>query len=346
MEWTAYFRHYLTGVFPAVLQEGPWKYKDDLCMLGANALLEATGDETYWRAMEHAAPFLLPHDGHALTFGRQEHNLDKISFGKSLLLLYRHTAEEKYRDAAMGCYDRLMNHPRTKTGVFIHKDIYPHQVWLDGQYMALPFYAACEKLLGSLRFDDVIDQFEAVRSKLYVPEARLYAHAWDESRTAEWSDAQTGRSPSFWLRAIGWYLMALCDVFEIAAPYTRRAESLALLLREAVEGLMPYQDPQSGMFLQLVNRKDLDDNYPETSGSAMAAYAMLKGARLGMLDRTYGDIGLGVLSAVALRYLKAEADGPHLYGICASAGLGPGPDNRSDPRWNKPVLSQRAADTG
>ena len=36
--------------------------------------------------------------------------------------------------------EQLSHQPRLKTGNFWHKLIYPFQVWLDGLYMAQPFY--------------------------------------------------------------------------------------------------------------------------------------------------------------------------------------------------------------
>ncbi len=52
--------------------------------------------------------------------------------------------------------------------------------------------------------------------------------------------------------------------------------------------LLPYQVADTGMFLQVVDRADLTGNYSETSGSVMVAYALMKGARLGMLPPGYG----------------------------------------------------------
>ena len=62
----------------------------------------------------------------------------------------------------------------------------------------------------------------------------------------------------------------------------------------------------------------------------MVAYALMKGERLGMLHAGYGKIGEEILDGIRRTYLKNEDGILHLYGICASAGLGPGPDNRRD----------------
>ena len=329
--WKTYFHQYLSHLFPAFLQEKSWNYKDDLCVIGAYDLYQATGDGSFVESLPSLAGYLLGTDGSIANWGKGEHNIDKISFGKSLWILYQLTGEEKYARAARMLYENLMDYPRTETGNFWHKDIYPHQVWLDGLYMGQPFYAAClARYQADAQWDDILDQFQAADQLLWEESLGLYLHACDCSRSMDWADKVTGKSPCVWLRAEGWYLMALCDVYEIAKGRTPRGEELALLLQKAISGILPYQQEETRMFLQIVDRADLKDNYSETSGSAMVAYALMKGSRLGMLPETDFARGREILEGIEKTYLKEEEDGYHLYGICASAGLGPGPDNRKD----------------
>ena len=37
----------------------------------------------------------------------------------------------------------------------------------------------------------------------------LLYHAWDESKEQKWANKETGTSPLFWARAMGWYADAL-----------------------------------------------------------------------------------------------------------------------------------------
>lgn len=327
--WTKYFHQYLENQFPAFLKEKPWNYKDDLCVVGAYDLYEATGEEAYLPPILAAAPYLLQEDGSVTGVKPGEHNIDKVSFGKSLQVLETLTGEKAYKDAWEGIYESLRDYPRTKSGNFWHKDIYPNQVWLDGLYMGQPFYASCLVKRAEEGWDDILDQFAQAERLLWNENLGLYMHAWDESRQMEWADPVAGQSPCVWLRAEGWFLMALCDVYELAKEKTPRAGELSVILKKAVDGLLPYRQ-ENGLFLQLVNETELAGNYAETSGSAMAAYALLKGSRLGMLPASYGETGADILDCLEREYLKQEEDGIHLYGICASAGLGPGPDNRTD----------------
>lgn len=328
--WLTYFEQYLDQAFPKFLADKPWNYKDDLCVIGAWGLRNATGDPKWERFILDNAHYLMREDGSVVNWAPGEHNIDKVSFGKSLRILRDLTGDERYAKAVQAAYHILDDYPRTSTKNFWHKDIYPNQVWLDGLYMGQPFYAACLVENGEDRWDDIFDQFQTADQLLWNEKLGLYMHANDCSRQAEWADPATGQSPAVWLRAEGWFLMALCDVYELAQGRTTRAEELAELLKKAVDGLLPYQVQGTKMFLQVVDRADLSGNYSETSGSAMAAYALMKGARLGMLPREYWQKGSEVLDGIRDTYLIQEEEGRHLYGICASAGLGPGPDNRTD----------------
>ena len=326
--WKEYSKWFLGRKLEDFLRDKAWNYKDDICILASYYLYKVTGDEDYRKYILDSAKYLLKDDGTIINWS--EDNIDKISFGKSLYALYDLTKEEKYREAYLKVYGNFSTYPRTCTGNFWHKNIYPNQVWLDGLYMGQPFYAAVSEEIGEDKTADIIGQFVKAEEMLYNPALDLYMHAVDCSKEAEWADKTTGQSPAVWLRAEGWYLMALCDVYEILRDRTPEAEKLIPLLRKAISGIMKYQVPETKMFLQVVDRADLEGNYSETSGSAMVAYALMKGARLGMLDAGDALRGKEVLDGIRDTYLKKEGNEIHLYGICASAGLGPGPDNRTD----------------
>jgi unsaturated rhamnogalacturonyl hydrolase len=327
----------MENAFPRFLSDKLWNYKDDLCVIGASDLADATGDDRWNHYIVENRNWLMHEDGTVANWKENENNIDKVSFGKSLRILRDLTGDARFDAGVKKAYAFLDTYPRTETGNFWHKDIYPNQVWLDGLYMAMPFYAKSLVETGDDRWDDIIDQFESAHRLLWNEEKQLYMHACDVSRKAEWADPVTGRSPAVWLRAEGWYLMALADTYELAKGRTPRAEELIPLLKNALDGILKYQAPETHMFYQVVDMADFPGNYPETSGSAMVAYALMKGARLGILDASYGEKGSEVLDGIRDTYLKEEADGWHLYGICASAGLGAGPDphNRKD-RTGKP----------
>ena len=57
---------------------------------------------------------------------------------------------------------------------------------------------------------------------------------------------------------------------------------------DLMESMAKFQD-ESGMWYQVVNMGGREKNYLETSGSAIMAYSMLKGVRLGFLPRTWRE---------------------------------------------------------
>ncbi len=94
------------------------------------------------------------------------------------------------------------------------------------------------------------------------------------------------------------------------------------MLKDMLDRLLPCQD-DSGMFYQVVDKKDDERNYLETSGTALIAYGLLKGVRLGLLPKRFEEFGLKAFDGITQKYLSRNEDGsPKLGGICLVAGLG------------------------
>lgn len=322
-----------------------WNYIDG-CML--NALLEMaqiTGDGRFSAFVEGFIDSFVSEDGTIRTFQPEKQTLDDINEGRVLFPLYRMTGKEKYRRAIQVMKKALDDQPRTAEGSFWHKKIYPHQVWLDGIYMAQVFAALYEKHMGSGDYTDIVKQLRIVRERMFDEEKRLYYHGYDQSRTVFWADPVTGLSQSFWLRAQGWFATALVDLAGIL-PDGEEKDYVSSLLREMMDGLLPYADEETGMFWQVVDQGGREGNYLETSGSSMMAYAMLKGARLGILEQKYAAEGLKTFHGIMDRYLSFEGENLVLDGICLVAGLGPEKDRRRDGTYayyiSEPVVQNDA----
>ena len=232
---------------------------------------------------------------------------------------------ERYRDAIETIRGQLETQPRTKEGNFWHKKIYPNQVWLDGTYMAQPFYmeyeTRCNGMHGCI---DSYKQFMNIQKHMKDAKTGLYYHGYDESREMYWANPETGCSANFWLRAMGWFLVAMVDTLERMDNqlyYEYRA--IMAMLKDAVDAMIAFQDAESGMFWQVVDKAGVEGNYLETSGSALFAYAVLKGVRLGYLPKRYTAYGEKAFYGTCDRHLGVGADGAlQLGGICLVAGLG------------------------
>ena len=180
----------------------------------------------------------------------------------------------------------------------------------------------------------------------------LYYHAYDASRQAFWCDKETGLSKNFWLRALGWYSMALLDTLSKCEPgkeYQNEYEKLKSAFVRLMKDMIKYQH-ESGMWYQLPTLGGKDPNYLETSGSAIMAYSLLKGVRLGFLPEEYRENGRKAFHGICDRYLKEKDGKLNLGGICLVAGLGPEKNPRRDGSFeyymSEPIVENDAKGVG
>ena len=296
-----------------------WNYEDGCIYKGCLDLAAATGEPRFSEFVLREVSARVAPDGALQGFDPTEFNIDNVNAGKVLFPLFAQTGERRFRLAIDNQHSQLERHPRTQSGNFWHKKIYPHQVWLDGLYMAQPFRCAYAKLARRPEiFDDVQRQFAHVRATMRDANTGLYYHGWDESRAERWSNPETGCSPCFWGRALGWFVMALVDCCEQSADASPATTALLIeILRDTSDALMHVRSA-SGFWYQVLDQGTRAGNYEETSASLMIAYALMKGARLGLLASSLGNTGVQSLQAVIERFLTET----QLHGICGVAGLG------------------------
>mgnify|MGYP002715431894 CR=1 FL=1 len=299
-----------------------WNYEDGCILMGLTQLYDVTGEKSY---MDYIIKYLEPlieNDGTINNYETGKHNIDGFNCGKILFKAYDYSHDEKIRLAINFLMKNLMEQPRTNDGNFWHKGIYPNQVWLDGLYMAQPFYMEYEtKYNKKENYHDITNQFLNVRKHMYNKEKGLYYHGYDESKKMFWANKDTGLSKNFWLRSMGWYLMALVDTIdEMSDEIYEDYRALCDLFREAIKGILKYRDDETGLFRQVIDAGNIHGNYTETSGTSMVAYAIMKGTRLGILnEEKYKDLGIDIFNRLA----KSKLINGELIDICKVAGLGP-----------------------
>lgn len=297
--------------------------------LGCLAMLkvwEKTGDKTYFDYVEAWADTIINEEGSIYLYKREAYNLDYINPGKILFTLYEKTGKEKYKRAIENLMAQLKVHPRTLEGAYWHKLIYPHQVWLDGVYMADPFIAQYGQFTKDKSYyDDVINHILITAKHTYDEETGLYYHAWDESKKQRWANKETGQSPNFWGRSIGWWFMALVDVLDfIPEEYPQRDEIIEII-NALAQTLPKYQD-EEGLWWQVIDKAGAAGNYQEASVNAMFMYALAKGANKGYIESSYKAVAEKTLSGMQKKLLRKEADGTLTLTQCnAVAGLGGSP---------------------
>ena len=325
-----------------------WNYIDGCMITACLSLYKTTKDEKFLEFSRSFIDYFVKDGGVINTYDPKEYNLDNVNQGKNLFTLYDLTGEQRYRDAIDTIRSQLDTQPRTKEGNFWHKDIYPWQVWLDGTYMAQPFYMEYEtRYNGMMGCQDSYRQFMNIQKHMKDPVTGLYYHGYDESRQMYWANPETGCSPNFWLRAMGWFLVAMVDVLE-RMDEQMYYEYLAML-KDAVEAMIRFQNEESGMFWQVIDKAGVPGNYLETSGSALFAYAVLKAVRLGYLPKRFAAYGEKAFYGTCDRYLGVSSDGKlQLSGICLVAGLGGAQhrDGSLEYYFSEPVVENDAKGVG
>ena len=301
-----------------------WNYIDGCMIKAIIELFLITRNHRYLDFADAFTGRFVREDGSIESYDPKEYNLDHVNAGKTLFDLYKLTGKEKYRRAMDTVYSQLKEQPRTSTGNFWHKKIYPHQIWLDGLYMAQPFYMQYEaEYNGCKNCEDSYQQFLQVYGRMRDPLNGLYYHAYDDSRQMFWCDKVTGLSENFWLRAMGWYAMALIDTMEVMPESMAcQKERLNAIYKELIDAMLPYQDQATGMWYQVVNRGGIAPNYLEESGSAIFAYAIMKSVRLHYLPEEYFKYGQKAFDGICSTYLSEKDGSLQLGGICLVAGLG------------------------
>ena len=277
-------------------------------------------------------------------------SLDNIASGKVLLELYASESlinsanAERYRRASEYLYNYLRYEYRRISleegkGGFIHKDSYPYQMWLDGLYMGAAFYA--EYLATFLPDDidgwsDIALQFATIHKHTYDADKLLNYHGWSANPSdinSFWANTSSpfkGCSKEFWGRGMGWYAAALVDVLGLMPREHQDYAALEEIFIQVTDGILHWQDPNSGVWYQLLQYDDSfvsargHRNYLEASASCMFTYALLKGMRLGLLDSTQvSQAALKAYEGLLATFITEDAGGLDIHNICRSAGLGP-----------------------
>lgn len=331
-----------------------WTYPSAIVLDGAEQLYGKTGKKEYYDYISGFGQKLVQEDGTILTYELEKYNIDLLNSGNVLLYLYEKEKKEKYLKALQTLRRQIDGQPRTTEGSFWHKKIYPYQVWLDGLYMGMPFYTHythdfSKGAEATKAYDDIVFQFDSVQKNLVDKKTGLLYHAWDESRKEAWADKQTGLSPNFWGRAMGWYGMAMVDVLDYLPQNHPGRERLISYLRSYADAIIKVQDRNNGLWYQVLDKPLEKGNYTEATASAMFVYAMIKSVNKGYLPKSYKAYAKKGYDGIIKNLITVDPNGVvNLNKCCAVAGLGGKPyrDGSYEYYINEEIRSNDAKGTG
>lgn len=323
--------YYLDFTDPGKRPEGKWSYVMGIELEAMLDVYLATGDKKILDYIRRYAEKMIADDGSITGYKMEDYNLDNVRTGRFIRRmnqLFPTLQTEGTRKAVGTIRQQLEKQPRTKEGVWWHKQIYHDQVWLDGIFMGLPFYTLTARDLDQPRqakryYDDAVEQIRKTYSRTYDPGTGLWKHAWDEAHSMFWANPETGQSRHTWARALGWFSMAMVEVLDVLPQdYAPRAE-VERMFRQVMQAVVKYQDAASGVWYDVMDVKD-ERNYLESTASSMFAYCLLKGARMGYLDEACRQAGVKAYQGIVKEFLRKDKDGKlSLTRCCQVSGLGP-----------------------
>ncbi len=282
--------------------------------------------------------------------------IDFIQTVRTLFDAYEFSGDERFLKAVEYALDKFAsaakventynNPPHTPSDL--------NEIWLDGLYMYAPLYAryiAAGGTNSNYSALELFNQYTVVVDNMRDTDTGLYYHGYavdKDTSASPWADPETGLSASFWSRSIGWLAMSLVDVLDYyptgvtinksfnGTNYTDARAYLTAVFKDLMDSLLSFQDPDSKMFYQIVNHDSIitgvsNDNYLETSGSAMFAYALMKGGKAGYLSGTYtttygdtlsyNDIGRQIFEGVYAHSVSVSGSTVNVYDICGATSL-------------------------
>ena len=339
---------------PSWNQEGfkdRWNYIDGVFLKSILSLYEKTNSKKYLNFVIRYVNFYINSNGEFIRPQGSEGDaylsseLDSVCESNILFDLYKYTNNTKYLNAINNTYNLYTtNVPRLSDGIcYSHKASYLNQVWLDGFYMYAPFTIKYALLIDDINKKeqillDLYNQYKFVREHLFDETKKLYYHGYSENDIF-WAQ-ENKCSKSFWLRSNGWFIASLSDVLEYY-PEGEKRDYLISIYKEAIDGILKYQDSNTNMFYQVIDKQGLSSNvsyskylmylnknydkdtviknYLESSGSALISYSILKGYNIGILDSELYNLGIDIFNGITSNYFIDNK----LKNICITAGLGP-----------------------
>ena len=285
-------------------------------------------DESIINYLKQYPAKMIDEKGNITGYKYEDFNLDNTRPGRYILRMNMLYPEKKLEKALKTIFKQLEKQPRTKDGVWWHKAIYAHQVWLDGVYMGHPFYTMAAPILKGEKkakkyYDDTFEQISKTYARTYDEKTGLWKHAWDETQKMFWANPETGLSQHTWARAQGWFAMAILEVLDALPQDYENRGKLIEMLNNVMKSTVKYQDKTTGVWYDVLDVKD-PRNYLEATASSMFAYVLLKGARLGYFGNDLKEAGLKAYKGILNEFVKVNPDKTiSLTRCCEVSGLGP-----------------------
>lgn len=260
-----------------------WSYPQGYLLMGISHLYERTGNKKYFDYIYEYGDRHV--NGKGEVSGFTGCSMDDMMAGAVLVWLYEKTGEERFARACHRIYEAFADYPRTREGGYLHDRFrYPGEMWVDGVFMGQMFYCRYGRTFHKPEcFEEAVHQLELIYRYCHDHDG-LLRHGYSQDCLASWAEAD-GRSGNIWSEGLGWYALILTEIRKLLPEEMEKRKIPNRYLTELLHGLKKYQDCETGLWYQIVDKPEDSRNWCDTSGSGMFLYAIVQGLAAGLVDR-------------------------------------------------------------
>lgn len=308
----------------ALPPERHFHYHQGVFLSGVLATYKLTGDERYFDYAKAWVDSTLGEDG--IPCDMLTNEPDDLQPGVLLFDIYDKTGDEKYKRLLDKIIEWMMMLRKNELGGIWHKAFLDDQMWLDSMYMAGVITSKYAERYGNEEHRAFVHkQMTLMREYARDEKTGLYHHAWDYSRKAKWADAVSGKSKSFWGRAMGWFAVSMFEIAKTLDPHSEEYKDYVKTGVDLIAALLRYRDEKSGMWYQVVDKGHLQGNWHETSCSCLFLYALSLAAELGEIEKaSVADIARHSFEGICSSLNEGDDGYVGVRGVCIGTGVGDG----------------------
>ena len=223
-------------------------------------------------------------------------HVDYTVFGAVPFELYIQTKQKKYLDMALPIANKQWGAPQgthvapNAQELMAKGYTWQTRLWIDDMFMITAVQVQAYRATGERKYiDRAAKEMVLYLDSLQRPNGLFY-HAPDV--------------PYFWGRVDGWVAVGMAEVLRSLPKNSEYRPRILEGYKKMMASLLQYQAPD-GMWHQLI---DDPEAWPETSSTAMFAFAMICGVKNGWLDyATYAPAARKAWLAL-VTYIDANAD--------------------------------------
>jgi len=296
-------------------------YHQGVFLSGVERTYLLCGEKKYYNYIKDWMDYYIDENG-KIRFDEHERQFDDMQPAIMLFNLFKDTKDNRYKKVLDDFSLIVDMWPTNAKGGFWHKYIRPNQMWLDTLYMIGPYMVMYAHYFDKPYFYETIcRQMSLMRRYMTDPKTGLLYHAWDDSKVIDWCNKETGLSAEFWGRAIGWYAVAIMDILDFLPDEHPRQHEFISAGLDIINALVRFQDEESGLWYQVVDKADYKGNWLETSCTCLYTYAIAKAMKKGLLHKTFEKYIHRAYEGV-IKSLNFKGDDLVISKICIGTGVG------------------------